>query len=193
MNGSAFIVIAHPRARVPGGASAANTTYFPDSGHNLRFGFREYWRANGGVRVFGYPLSEAFSEVSPDDGQPYTVQYCERAKFEYHPASPRPIQLARLGLLALERSGQPASGPTAQRSTTTSSTATTSEDFYVYGPGVTPPAGVNISEIGFWPSSPSPGLKPGAEETKPPEGGWDSAATFRWLCFFSRRLSAGLG
>ena len=91
------------------GAPDANTTYFPESGHNVRFGFREYWRANGGVRVFGYPLSEEFSEVSPDDGQTYTVQYFERAKFEYHPELSRPIQLARLGLLALERSGQPAS------------------------------------------------------------------------------------
>lgn len=93
-------------APVPAGAEDANTTYFPQTGHNLRFGFREFWRRNGGIPIFGYPLSEEFTEISPDDGREYTVQYFERAKFEYHPETPgRTIQLARLGAQALDRSG----------------------------------------------------------------------------------------
>jgi len=84
------------------------TTFFPQTGHTLRLGFRAFWQANGGLKVFGYPLSEEFSEISPDDGREYTVQYFERAKFEYHPETPeRSVQLARLGALALDRSGLP--------------------------------------------------------------------------------------
>lgn len=112
-------------APVAEGVPDANTTYFPESGHNVRFGFREFWRTNGGVRVFGYPLSEEFSEISSDDGQSYTVQYFERAKFEFHPESSRPIQLARLGLQALDRSGQPASVREPAREIALLSTATT--------------------------------------------------------------------
>ncbi len=88
------------------GASDEVTTYFPETGHAIRFGFRDFWHKHGGLPVFGYPLSEEFDEVSPDDGKIYTVQYFERAKFEYHPETPQnPIQLARLGALALDRSG----------------------------------------------------------------------------------------
>ena len=38
-------------------------------------------------------------EISPEDGQLYTVQYFERAVFEYHPASTLQYQilLRRLG------------------------------------------------------------------------------------------------
>jgi hypothetical protein len=34
---------------------------------------------------YGYPISEEFYEVSPDDGGTYVVQYFERARFEWHP------------------------------------------------------------------------------------------------------------
>lgn len=92
------------------GASDAVTTYFPETGHSLRFGFRDFWLKHGGLPIFGYPISEEFDEVSPDDGKLYTVQYFERAKFEYHPEDPKqPVKLARLGALALDRAGLPAS------------------------------------------------------------------------------------
>jgi peptidoglycan-N-acetylglucosamine deacetylase len=56
--------------------------YFPETRQNLRFGFKEHWEKNGGVRIFGYPLSAEFEQ----DG--FTVQYFERAIFEYHPDNP---------------------------------------------------------------------------------------------------------
>ncbi len=94
-----------PRA----GANGKLVTYFPQTGHSIRLGFRAFWLANGGLQIFGYPLSEEFTEISADDGRPYTVQYFERAKFEYHPETPKKaIQLARLGAQALDRSGLPA-------------------------------------------------------------------------------------
>jgi hypothetical protein len=47
----------------------------------------------------GYPLSEEFAETSQLDGKPYTVQYFERAVFEYHPENQPPydVLLSQLG------------------------------------------------------------------------------------------------
>ncbi|HET9017196.1 MAG TPA: L,D-transpeptidase [Thermomicrobiaceae bacterium] len=67
--------------------------YFPETGHHLSLGFLNYWRYNGDVTVFGYPISEEFQQNG------VTVQYFQRAVFEYHPNAPAPdqIQVRRLG------------------------------------------------------------------------------------------------
>ena len=54
-------------------------TFFEATGHNLCAGFQSYWQTFGGLAIFGYPISEEFVE----DG--VTVQYFERARFEWHP------------------------------------------------------------------------------------------------------------
>ncbi|MGH2370392.1 MAG: glycosyl hydrolase, partial [Chloroflexota bacterium] len=72
--------------------SSDQQVYFPETGHSLSFGFLSYWRDRGGLDVFGYPISEEMTE----DG--YTVQYFQRARFEYHPELPEPYQVS-LGLL----------------------------------------------------------------------------------------------
>jgi hypothetical protein len=59
--------------------------YFPETKHTLANGFRLYWQANGGLPIYGYPLSQEFTERNADDGNTYTVQYFERARFEWHP------------------------------------------------------------------------------------------------------------
>jgi len=59
------------------------------------------WEQSGGLPVFGFPLSEEFTEQNPDTGQAYTVQYVERQRFEYHPentGTPYETLLGRLGL-----------------------------------------------------------------------------------------------
>lgn len=73
--------------------------WFPETGHSLGGGFKAFWDANGGLPIFGFPLTEERTE----DG--LTVQYFERAIFEYHPgnSAPNDIQLRRLGAEALER------------------------------------------------------------------------------------------
>ena len=48
--------------------------------------------SNGGLPQFGYPLSEELTETL-EDGKPYTVQYFERARFEYHPENPAPYDV----------------------------------------------------------------------------------------------------
>jgi|GEM_PF-1650773 len=61
------------------------TRFFPETGKSLGGAFHHYWLTHGGLLQQGYPISDEFIEVSPLDGKPYTVQYFERAVFEYHP------------------------------------------------------------------------------------------------------------
>ncbi len=81
-------------------ANDATCTFFPETGHRLCHGFRAFWEQRGGLRIFGFPISEEFTEGG------LTVQYFERARFEYHPehaGTPYEVQLGRLGALAAER------------------------------------------------------------------------------------------
>jgi hypothetical protein len=93
--------------RVEQGAVDANqlpyvpTVYFPATGHHLsnRSGFLDFWRANGQVMVFGYPITEEIIE----DGK--LVQYFERARFEFHPelmGTPWQVQLGLIGTELLQ-------------------------------------------------------------------------------------------
>lgn len=62
--------------------------YFPETGHNLRGEFKNYWDRNGGLAVFGFPISEEFTEQTPEGS--FTVQYFERQRFEFHPEKLHP-------------------------------------------------------------------------------------------------------
>ncbi|MGA7670992.1 MAG: Ig-like domain-containing protein [Nitrolancea sp.] len=57
----------------------AGCTYFPQTQHNLCAGFAAYWNQFGGLAIYGYPLTEEFQQNG------ITVQYFERARFEWHP------------------------------------------------------------------------------------------------------------
>lgn len=77
-------------------------TYYPETGHRLCFGFRDYWEAHGGLAIFGFPISEEFQENG------YTVQYFERQRFEYHPENDAPWDIlgGHLGRMAWELRAQ---------------------------------------------------------------------------------------
>ncbi|MDQ6739846.1 MAG: M23 family metallopeptidase [Actinomycetota bacterium] len=53
--------------------------YFAATGHSIEGEILRFWDAEGGLPIFGYPLSEEQTE----DGR--TVQYFERARLEWHP------------------------------------------------------------------------------------------------------------
>ena len=78
-------------------APILGASYFPETGHNLGGSFRAYWLANGGLATFGLPITEEFTEIG-GDGKPYTVQYFERNRFEFHPENAPPYDVL-LGLL----------------------------------------------------------------------------------------------
>jgi predicted deacylase len=73
----------YPAQPQPPGATQVT---FEASGHTLSAGFLDYWQRNGGLDVFGYPLSEEMTERT-SDGQRRTVQYFERALLAYDAAS----------------------------------------------------------------------------------------------------------
>ena len=74
-------------------------TYFPETKHSIGGAFRDYFLGAGvnGVPYFGYPLTDEMQE----NGR--TVQYFERAVYEYWPdVPPAYVQLRRLGADALD-------------------------------------------------------------------------------------------
>jgi spore germination protein YaaH len=84
--------------------AASNKLYFEATRHSLGGIFLQYWQQNGGLPIFGYPLTEEFTEISPTDGKPYKVQYFERNRFEHHPeyaGTPNEVLLGLLGVQAI--------------------------------------------------------------------------------------------
>jgi|GEM_PF-3175237 len=98
-------MLAQGRENEPPFKRAAETSpnYFPQTGHNLTPPLLGYWTNNGGLPVFGYPISEAFNEKSPTDGKTYLVQYFERNRLEYHPENKDPKYQVLLGLLGVQQ------------------------------------------------------------------------------------------
>jgi pimeloyl-ACP methyl ester carboxylesterase len=80
---------------IPGTGSQA----FAETGKTVTGIFLDYWKQNGGLAQQGYPISDLLTEKSPLDGKTYTVQYFERAVFEYHPENqaPNDVLLSQLG------------------------------------------------------------------------------------------------
>jgi hypothetical protein len=71
--------------------------------------FKDFFQANGGLPVFGYPISPALSET--DAGQPKIVQYFERARFELASSGTSLQEQVRLGALGREYPGIAAQCP----------------------------------------------------------------------------------
>jgi hypothetical protein len=67
--------------------------YF-ETGHYVCDEFLEFFKARGGLEIFGYPLTEAFD----DPEKKLWVQYFQRARMEWHPYNPAPYNI-QLGLL----------------------------------------------------------------------------------------------
>lgn len=81
---------------------------FAETDHQICGNFLEYWEANGGLEVFGLPVTDTFQELNWDTLTQYQVQYYERERFEYHPeneGTPYEILLGRLGVNVLEARG----------------------------------------------------------------------------------------
>lgn len=81
-------------ARIAPLASKKDLVYFNETGHSLGGSFLSFWRANGGVRILGYPITEPIKESG------LTVQYFERARMEYHPEKAKKgfgVELSLLG------------------------------------------------------------------------------------------------
>jgi hypothetical protein len=87
-------------------------TAFAETGYQMCGAFAAYWRANGGLERFGFPVTGEFQTVL--EGQTYTVQYFERRRFELHPEiAPNAVLLGLLGREVREagQGAPPASQP----------------------------------------------------------------------------------
>ncbi len=78
---------------------------FPETGKAATGIFMDYWQTHGGLAQQGYPVSGLIREKSDLNGQTYTVQYFERAVFEFHTeySAPNDVLLSQLGTFQYKR------------------------------------------------------------------------------------------
>ncbi len=89
----------------PGPARAAQRC-FPETGQCIDGRIREFWEQNGGLPVFGFPITDQHEEQI--EGKPVQVQWFERNRLELHPENARPydVLLGRLGADRLQQQGR---------------------------------------------------------------------------------------
>lgn len=87
-------------ANVTPAQAADNSRFFPETGHTVSGKFLDYWNNNGGLPVFGYPITEAASETDSETGQVYLTQWFERNSFQLHPEHAGTKYEVQLGLLS---------------------------------------------------------------------------------------------
>jgi carboxyl-terminal processing protease len=66
---------------------------FSETGKSVCGRFLSYWQENGGLAQQGFPISEEIRERSETDGKDYTMQYFERAVYEFHPENTAPYDV----------------------------------------------------------------------------------------------------
>ncbi len=76
-------------------AQSQPSQYFPETGHTVAGEFLNFFNARGGLKIFGYPITDAF------DWNGRRVQYFQRVRMELHPENPFPYRV-QLGLLGDE-------------------------------------------------------------------------------------------
>lgn len=79
---------------------------FDATGYCISGAIRRFWEENGGLAVFGYPLTPLQNELV--EGRPAQVQWFERHRLELRPERPWPatVELGRLGADLLARQGR---------------------------------------------------------------------------------------
>jgi Tol biopolymer transport system component len=96
------------------GAAAFETTTraqtaercFAETGYCISGRIREFWEQNGGLSVFGMPITTQRDEMI--EGEIWPTQWFERNRLELHSDNPPPydVQLGRLGADALRLQGR---------------------------------------------------------------------------------------
>jgi hypothetical protein len=95
---------------LPGGhgVQAQERLCFSQTEQCIEGRFLRFWQDNGGLSVFGYPITVAREERNRETGKSYLTQWFERNRFEYHPENQPPydVLLGRLGDDALRALGR---------------------------------------------------------------------------------------
>ncbi len=107
-----YIVLAVVAALIMAGAAPARAgdheRCFSATGYCISGEIAAFWEQNGGLTVFGYPITPLQREQI--EGEPIDVQWFERHRLELHPSLPPPyrVQLGRLGVERLAQQGRAA-------------------------------------------------------------------------------------
>jgi hypothetical protein len=81
--------------------------WFKEKGFDIAHGFRAFWESYGpkALATFGFPISSEF-DLGQGTDHPLTVQYFQRARFEFHPDNNHPETWnVELGLVGDELAG----------------------------------------------------------------------------------------
>lgn len=99
-------LLAAVAALAPAPVAAQGERCFSATGYCMTGAIRRFWEENGGLAVFGYPLTPLQAETV--EGQTLQVQWFERNRLELRPERPWPatVQLGRLGADHLARQGR---------------------------------------------------------------------------------------
>ena len=74
------------------GITSRRRIYYDETGHTVAYAFLDFFRQNGGIDIFGYPITEMHFE----EGR--IVQYFQRLKLEWHPEDrTSPVKVGNLG------------------------------------------------------------------------------------------------
>lgn len=92
-----MLILSGIRSAAP--ARAGDQQCFPPTNLCIEGRFLQFWQDNGGLSIFGYPITAARDETNRDTGKTYLTQWFERNRFELHPenAAPYDVLLGRLG------------------------------------------------------------------------------------------------
>src|SRR5215207_534756 len=99
-------LLAYALPAAPASAADKKRLCFAQVPDCIEFRFRSFWSGNGGLPVFGLPLTTDRNEQVGD--QKYKVQYFERFRFEQHKENPAPydVLLGRIGVDQLTAQGR---------------------------------------------------------------------------------------
>ena len=85
---------------------AQNQRCFPETGKCIAGVIRAYWEGNGGLAVFGFPITGLAAETNAD-GFTGPTQWFERDRLEDHTAEGKGVLAGRLGAQKLALEGRP--------------------------------------------------------------------------------------
>ncbi len=90
----------------PSAAAQTAQRCFPETGRCIAGAIRAYWEENGGLPVFGYPITNLATETNAD-GFTGPTQWFERDRLEDHSAEGAGVLAGRLGAQKLAVEGRP--------------------------------------------------------------------------------------
>jgi hypothetical protein len=87
----------------PTALAQANARCFAETGYCIAGPIRAFWERNGGLPVFGFPITPQQSEMV--EGRSTKVQWFERSRLELHPENSPPYNVL-IGRMGADRLGQ---------------------------------------------------------------------------------------